>query len=379
MDSSKKQVKIITTCAFGVEASLKREITGLGMEISASGDGFCEVNGSWDDVVVLNLWLRCADRVLLKIAEFDARTFDELFDGVANFAWESLIPSDGRFTVVGKSVKSALTSVPACQSIVKKAVAKKLGAAYKTEWLAESGAEYRIQTALLKDRATLTVDTTGAALNKRGYRQIASEAPIKEVLAAAMIELSYWRKGRILLDPFCGSGTIAIEAAMAAKNIAPGLMRNFASEGWGVIPKEVWTKHRKQAYQAIDTDFTPQIFASDIDASLIKTARENARIAGVDDCINFSVTDVAGIELPGEYGVMITNPPYGHRIGDESAIRQMHNHLGRLFPKHSTWSAYIITADEGFEAAFGRRANAKRKLFNGNIKTDYYQYHGPRP
>jgi len=372
-------LNMVITCAFGVEASLKREIGRLGLVVSASGDGFCEVLGNWDDVVLANLWLRCADRVLLKFGQFPADNFDALFDGVAAICWEDLIPADGRFTVVGKSVKSGLSSVPACQSIVKKAIAKRLCGHYGIEWLPESGAEYRVQIAMLRDIATLTVDTSGAALHKRGYRQMASDAPIKETLAACMIELSYWRRDRLLLDPFCGSGTIAIEAAMMAKNIAPGLLRNFAAEGWGVCPASIWKNARKAAYHAINTDFNPQIFASDIDGDIIKIARENAQIAGVDDCITFDIADAAKITLPGEYGILITNPPYGHRLGDAPKIHNLPQILGGLFPKNTSWSAYIITADESFESQFGRRANAKRKLFNGNIKTDYYQYHGPRP
>ncbi|MCL2415295.1 MAG: class I SAM-dependent RNA methyltransferase [Defluviitaleaceae bacterium] len=374
------ELNLTATCAFGLEASLKREMISLGLNITSSGDGRVEFCGGFDAIARANLWLRCADRILLKIAEFPAKTFDELFDGVFAISWQDFIPRDSKIIVLGKSVKSKLSSVPSCQSITKKAIVEKLKLKYGiAEHLPETGFEYRIQAALLKDVVTVTIDTTGAALHKRGYRQIASAAPIKETLAAAMIELSYWRKNRILLDPFCGSGTIAIEAALIAKNIAPGLMRNFASENWQFIGREVWATARKNAYLAMDTEYNPKIFASDINPQLIELARENARIAGIDDCIEFAVADIADIKLPGDYGVIITNPPYGERLSDGDAVQTLHTHLGRILPKDTTWSTYVITNDPTFETAFGRRANAKRKLFNGNIKTDYYQFHGPKP
>jgi putative N6-adenine-specific DNA methylase len=232
---------------------------------------------------------------------------------------------------------------------------------------------------LLKNAATLTIDTTGAGLHKRGYRAVTSTAPIKETLAAAMIELSYWRKNRVLLDPMCGSGTIAIEAALMAKNMAPGLSRAFVAEGWPQIDAKIWKDARQEARALINQDEIAPIFAADVNGELIAQARDNAKAAGVGEYVRFDVADVADIALPGDYGVMITNPPYGQRLGEAEQMRHIYNALKRLFPKDSTWSAYIITSDEEFEKFFGRKANAKRKLFNGATKTDYYQYQGPRP
>ena len=373
------KLNFIATATFGLEATVKREITRLGCDITASADGRIDFTGDFADLARANFWLRASDRVLLKMGEFKATTFDELFEQTKALPWENFITSDGHFTVTGKSIKSGLFSVPDCQAIVKKAVVERLKTKYNIDWFPETGPIYKIQVALLKDMATLTIDTTGAGLHKRGYRAVTSAAPIKETLAAAMIELSYWRKDRILLDPMCGSGTIAIEAAMMAKNIAPGLNREFVSEGWPQIDSKIWKNAREEARDKINNSNIAPIFASDVDKELIAQAKANATAAGVADYIQFDVADVANIKLPGEYGVMITNPPYGQRLGEEGELRRIYAALRRLFPKGSTWSAYVITSDEDYERHFGRRANAKRKLFNGATKTDYYQYQGPRP
>ncbi|MCL2573844.1 MAG: class I SAM-dependent RNA methyltransferase [Defluviitaleaceae bacterium] len=373
------KLNLIATTTFGLEATVKRELTRLGCDITASADGRIDFAGDFSDLARANLWLRASDRILLKMGEFKATTFDELFEQTKALPWEDFITADGHFTVVGKSIKSTLFSVPDCQSIVKKAVVERLKTKYNLDWFPETGPVYKIQVAFLKDIATLTIDTTGAGLHKRGYRAITSSAPIKETLAAAMIELSYWRKDRILLDPMCGSGTIAIEAALIAKNIAPGLNREFVSEGWPQINAKVWQDARDEAQAKIYTGEIAPIFASDMDANVIEQAKANAVAAGVADCIQFETKNIADVALQGEYGVMITNPPYGQRLGETKDLHHIYQTLTKLFPKESTWSVYIITSDEEFETYFERKANAKRKLFNGATKTDYYQYQGPRP
>ena len=370
-------INLIATTTFGLEAVVKRECQALGFQNIKTSDGKVEFTGDESDIVKANLWLRCAGRV--KMGTFTAVTFTELFDRTKALPWGDWIPEDGKFTVVGKSVKSTLFSVSDCQAIVKKAVVEKLKEKYKTDWFDETGASYTIQVGILKDVVTLAIDTSGSGLHMRGYRASALDAPLKESLASAMVQLSYWRKDRILLDPFCGSGTIPIEAAMLARNIAPGLNRKFASEEWERIGKERWKQARKEAYQAIDYDVMPEIYGSDIDPAAIELAKANAELAGVDDCITFEVKPSQEIVLPGKYGVLISNPPYGERIGELKEVENMYRALGATMQTDSTWSTYIITSMEYFESLFGRKADRKRKLFNGRIKTDYYQYEGPRP
>ncbi|MBE6008857.1 MAG: class I SAM-dependent RNA methyltransferase [Lachnospiraceae bacterium] len=371
---------IIATTTFGLEACVKRECIKLGFENIKTFDGRVEFTGGPEDIARANIWLRCAGRVHIKMAEFKALSFEELFQGTKAVAWEDIIPLDGKFTVVGKSVKSKLFSISDCQAIVKKAVVERMKTKYHVDWFDETGAEYTIQVALLNDIATLTIDSSGSGLHKRGYRANAMTAPLKESLAAAMVELSFWNKDRILLDPLCGSGTIPIEAALIARNIAPGLNRSFAAEGWtNIIDKSIWKNVRVDAYKAINYDCMPVIYGSDIDEEAIDLARDNAVKAGVDDCVHFSVKPCQQAELKGDYGVMITNPPYGERLGELKEVEQLYKDMGRIFRSNPTWSAYVITSMEYFEKLFGRKADAKRKLFNGRIKTDYYQFYGPRP
>ncbi len=371
-------IQLIASTTFGLESVVKRECQALGFKNINTSDGKVEFMGEEKDIVTANLWLRCAGRVWVKMGTFRAVTFTELFEGTKALPWGDWIPEDGKFTVVGKSVKSTLFSVPDCQSIVKKAIVEKLKDKYKTDWFDETGASYTVQVGILKDVVTLAIDTSGSGLHMRGYRANALDAPLKESLASAMIQLSYWRKDRILLDPFCGSGTIPIEAAMLARNIAPGLQRKFASEEWERIGKDLWKEARTKAYQAIDYDVTPQIYGSDIDAAAIALAKENAEKAGVDDCITFEVKASQEIVLPGKYGILIANPPYGERIGELKPVEEMYRALGTTMKSDPTWSTYVITSMEYFETLFGRKANRKRKLFNGRIKTDYYQFEGPR-
>jgi len=375
-----ENLNLIATASFGLEAVVKREVEALGFSNIAVLDGRINFTGDIETIATANLWLRSADRIQLRMGQFTALTFDELFEQTKALPWADWIPKNGKFTVLAKSVRSKLFSVSDIQSIVKKSVVEKLKQTYPIEHFPEDGPEYTIQAAFLKDVATITIDTTGArmGLHKRGYRAQSGGAPLKETMAAALISLSYWKPDRILLDPTCGSGTIPIEAALIAKNIAPGLSRSFVSEAWPQIPGKVWKSVRQQAYAAIDTFAEPQIFGSDMDPAVIELANANAIEAGVDDCIRFEQKPLDQVTLPGEYGVAISNPPYGERLGRLEEVHQLYADMGRLFAD-PTWSVYVLTSDEFFESAFGRKANAKRKLFNGNIKTDYYQYYGKRP
>ncbi len=372
-------INLIATSTFGLEACVKREAIRLGFENIKTYDGRVEFTGDESTIAKANLWMRFASKILIKVGEFKAVTFDELFEGTKALDWGSWITEDGKFTVTGKSVKSTLFSVSDCQAIVKKAVVEKLKQKYHVPWFDETGAEYTIQVALLNDIATLTIDTSGSGLHKRGYRETAMIAPLKETLAAAMVDLSYWNKDRILLDPMCGSGTIPIEAALIARNIAPGLNRKFASEEWARIDNSIWKQERINAYKAINYDVMPKIYGSDMDAEAIEVAKENAIKAGVDDCIEFTVKPCQEVVLPGDYGCLITNPPYGERIGELKEVEDLYRSLGKIMATNPTWSSYVITSMEYFEKLFGRKADAKRKLFNGRIKIDYYQFYGPRP
>jgi len=376
------EYNFFATCASGLEATVKREIKQLGYETTGGIDGRIEFTGDDTTFAQTNLWLRSADRVFLKIGTFPAKIFDDLFEGTKALPWADFIPADGKFNVAGKSRKSKLFSVSDCQSIVKKAVADKLQASHGVNSLDETGANYRIQVSLLNDVATLAIDTTGIGLNRRGYREETHSAPIKETLAATLIDLSFWRKDRILLDPFCGSGTIAIEAAMIAKNIAPGLTRPFACEKWEFLDKNIWKNARLNALESINNDIKAEIHAYDIDPNSAALASRNAEKAGVDDCIIVKNIDFAEVSLDGfsDYGSLITNPPYGERIGELAEVRTLYKHLRKLQYSNRTWSFYVITSDEEFEKFFGKKADVRRKLYNGgNVKTDYYQYYGTKP
>ncbi len=376
------KIKLAAISAFGLEAIVKRELMDLGYENLVTDNGWMYFDAQVEDIPKTNINLRCADRVMLVMGQFEAYSFEELFNKTYDLPWEKWITKDGKFTVKGKSVKSKLYSTPDCQAIVKKAVSKKLCENYNVEWMPETGAEYTILISIHKDVATLSIDTTGArqGLFKRGYRAKSTEAPLKETMAAAMVKLSFWNKDRVLYDPLCGSGTIAIEAALIGRNIAPGLSRSFASQSWSIVKDEYWKKAKIEARKNIDLDTEIKIYASDVSEKAIKIAMENAIEAGVDDCIEFFVKDVQQIKEPiCSYGVLITNPPYGERIGDVTDIEKIHKKLGDVFGKDKTWSCYIITSIENFERDFGRQADRKRKLFNGDVKVDYYQYFGERP
>ena len=370
-------INLIATTTFGLEAVVKRECQALGFENIKTSDGKVEFTGTEADIVKANMWLRCAGRVWVKMGTFKAVTFTELFDQTKALPWADWIPEDGKFTVVGKSVKSTLFSVSDCQAIVKKAVVEKLKQTYHTDWFDETGASYTIQVGILKDVVTLAIDTSGSGLHMRGYRANALDAPLKETLASAMIQLSYWRKNRILLDPFCGSGTIPIEAAMIARNIAPGIHRKFASEEWERIGKDLWKKARVEAYQAINYDVMPEIYGSDIDPDAIELAKANAEKAGVDDCIRFEVADAGKFHRDSEYGQLVTNPPYGERLLEKREAEALYRSFGkaaRTLP--AGWRGLVLSSHTEFERAFGRSAEKKRKLYNGMLKCDAFFYHG---
>lgn len=374
------KLELIATATFGLEAVVRREIENLGYKVIKTEDGKVTFTGDEHAIAKANLWLRTADRVLIKMAEFRALEFEDLFQQVKTIAWEEWIPDDGFFIVNASSVKSKLSSVPAIQSVSEKAIVKRLGEFYGIEHFNKTGAKYDVKITFLKDIVTVTLDTTGPGLNKRGYRKLIGEAPLKETMAAAMIELSFWNSGRILADPCCGSGTIPIEAALIGRNIAPGLSRNFASEEWDIIDKSIWKDERKDAFSKIDNDIELKIYGSDIDKEAIKIARINAEEAGVSDDICFDVKDVGAFELDGASGVIVTNPPYGERIGNQAAIDDIYRAYKRFFIKHPSWSLFVITSDKTIEKkAFGRQADRRRKLYNGRLEVCYYQFHGIKP
>ena len=374
------KLELIATATFGLEAVVKREIEALGYRIIRSEDAKITYMGDERAIARSNLWLRSADRVLLKMGEFKALEFEELFQQTKAIAWEDIIPADGKFTVTGTSVKSKLHSVPACQSIVKKAIVERLGSFYCIDHFEETGAEYTVKVTILKDRVTLTIDTSGTGLHKRGYRVCDVAAPIKETLAAAMVQLSFWKAGRLLVDPCCGSGTIPIEAAMIGRNIAPGLNRKFASQEWDIIPPEIWKEERKAAFEAIDYDADIRIQASDISGKAVEAAAENAAEAGVDDCIEFKKMDVAKLTAEEEGGIVITNPPYGERIGEKKQIEAIYSAYSEFYRKNPTWSLFMVTTDKEVEnKIFGKAADRRRKLYNGRLEVCYYQFHGQKP
>ena len=369
---------LIATTTFGLESLCKRELIDLGMEIKKVQDGRIYFEGTMEDVAKANLWLRTADRVLIELGNFKALSFEELFNKVYEIPWEEIIPANGNFIVNGKSIKSKLFSISDCQRITEKAIIKKLQTKYDISWFEKSGALYDLEVAILKDYASITLDTTGKGLHKRGYRKKHGDAPIKETLAACMVLLSYWNKDRILYDPFCGSGTILVEAAMIGRNIAPGLERGFAFNNWTGVNKDILAKAKKDALLKIDHDADLKIYGTDIDGDMVNLAKEIVEDLGFEDDIKIFHKDFRNFDLEDNFGVMITNPPYGERL-KISDLTKLEADLGQKINKLKTWSSYIITSDENFERNFNRKADRKRKLYNGKIKVDYYQYYGPRP
>jgi len=371
--------ELLATAAFGLEAVVVRELEALGYAARIPQPGKVAFEGDALAIARANLWLRSAERVVLVVARFEASDFGQLFDGVAAADWAALLPADAAFPVRGRSHKSQLSSVPACQKIVKKAVVDKLLASHGVEQLPESGPQYGIDVALLDNRATITLDTTGAGLHKRGYRPAYGAAPLRETLAAGMLQLSYWRPGRPMLDPFCGAGTIAIEAAMLGRKIAPGLKRSFAAEDWPTLPAEAWQAAREEAHEAILPPLEERIQATDSDGELLKLARRAADLAGVTEDIHFQQRDFADTSSKREYGCLFANPPYGMRLGEEREAEQLHRSFPEVLRRLPTWSHYVLTARLDFETLAGQKADRRRKLYNGRIECTLFQYQGPKP
>ena len=373
--------ELIAPCHFGLESVLKKEIYELGYEIISVEDGKVTFEGDAEAICRANINLRTAERVLLKVGQFNAVTFTELFDQTKELPWEEFIPADGKFWVTkANSVNSKLFSSSDIQSIVKKAIVERLKLKYRINWFKEDGESYPIRVTILKDVVTIALDTTGNSLHKRGYRPEAGKAPTAECLAAALIKLTPWNKDRILIDPFCGSGTFPIEAAMIAANIAPGLNRDFTAESWsGIIPKKEWYEAVTEANDMVNTNIETDIQGYDLDGDVIKIARRNAENAGVANLIHFQQRDVAKLSHPKKYGFIITNPPYGERLEEKEALPAIYSSLGRQFAQLDSWSAYVITSYQDIEKYFGRKADKNRKIYNGMLKTYFYSFIGPKP
>lgn len=376
-----KKYTLISPCFFGMEKMLATEIKNLGFEIEKTEDGRVTYKTGEDGIAKANMWLRCAERVNLKVAEFEARTFDELYENTKRINWSKYIPYGAQFPVSkASSIKSKLFSTTDVQSIVKKAIVDNLKKSYlESGRLKEDKEKYPIYVFIHKNKVTLSIDTTGDALHKRGYREKANKAPIRETLAAGIMYLTPWRPGRTLVDPMCGSGTILIEAAMMGLNMAPGLNREFISEKWRTIDKKIWWDTRRDAFDQMNEDLDFKIYGYDIDPESIEIAKENAEIAGVADYIEFAVADATEFKSDEEYGFIVTNPPYGERLESEESVKLLYKELGYAFRRLKNWSYYLITSFEEFEYEFGQEATKKRKLYNGMLKTYLYQYPGPKP
>lgn len=371
--------QLLAVCPMGLEAVVAKEVQELGYETTVE-NGRIFFEGDESAIVKCNLWLRTADRIKIVVGQFKATTFDELFEKTKALPWETIVEQDGNFPVQGRSVKSTLFSVPDCQAIVKKAIVERLRRAYQERgWLNETGAKYPVEVSILKDNALLTIDTSGSGLNKRGYRLAQGEAPIKETLAASLIRLANWTGDTPLIDPFCGSGTIAIEACLIAQNIAPGFNRDFVSEKWDMMPDNLYDEMRDEADQQAIYDRKLEIYASDIDPEMIDIARRNAEEVGLADIIQFSVKDVNTLTIDTDEPIaLIGNPPYGERIGDRDEVEVMYRYIGELMQQHPHLSTYILTSSTEFEHLVNQKATKRRKLFNGYIECTYYQYWGKR-
>lgn len=376
-----EKLELIAPCHFGLESVLKREVLDLGYEISSVEDGRVSFWGDAQAICDANVFLRTAERILLKVGAFKAETFEELFDKTKAIPWENYIPKDGKFWVTkAASVKSKLFSPSDIQSIMKKAMVERLKQKYHVEWFAEDGASYPVRVFLMKDIVTIGIDTSGTSLHKRGYRQMTVKAPITETLAASLIMLTPWKKDRILVDPFCGSGTFPIEAAMMAANIAPGMNRSFTAEDWeNLIPKKAWYDAMDEAHDLVNTDIDVDIQGYDLNPDAVKAARQNAKDAGVERLIHFQERAVKDLRHPKKYGFIITNPPYGERLEEKKDLPVLYKEFGESFKRLDTWSAYMITSYEEAEKYFGRKADKNRKIYNGMLKTYFYQFQGPKP
>ena len=374
-------IELVAPCHFGMEAVLKREILDLGYEISQVEDGRVTFLGDLEAVAYANVFLRTTERILIKVGKIHAETFDELFEGTKALPWEDYIPEDGKFWVAkANSIKSKLFSPSDIQSIMKKAMVERLKTVYHKERFEETGAEYPILVSILKDEVLIGLDTSGVSLHKRGYRQMTAPAPITETLASALILFTPWKKDRILVDPFCGSGTFPIEAAMLAANMAPGMKRHFLAEKWeNLIPIRHFEDAREEAADLVDLSVETDIQGYDIDGEIIKAARANARMAGVEQLIHFQQRPVSELSHPKKYGFVITNPPYGERLEEKKNLPALYKEMGDAFRRLDSWSEYVITAYEDAEKYIGRKADKNRKIYNGMMKTYFYQFLGPRP
>jgi putative N6-adenine-specific DNA methylase len=370
--------ELIVPTLFGLESFAAREIRRLGYETTSVEDGRVTFMGDWEAICRVNMWLRTGERVLIKAAEFTAVTFDELFEKTKAVDWGHWLDKSCAFPVKGYSLKSTLASVRDCQAIIKKAVADKLSSTYGIEWLPEDGSLYQLQFSVLKDRVTLMIDTSGEPLHKRGYRQVSNLAPLRETIAAAMVTMSYWKFEYPFCDPFCGSGTIPIEAAMFKRNIAPGTTRRFAAHNFNQISDNMWQDALDEA-RSSEKDVPLEIYASDIDSSAVDITRENARIAGVDAWVKPTIKDARKLDFDMPYGTIICNPPYGERLGEVKDCEKLYREIGKTFQKLDKWSYYVLTSHENFEDLFGKKANKKRKIYNGMLKCNVYQFFGEKP
>jgi putative N6-adenine-specific DNA methylase len=375
------QFEYISPCHFGLESILKRELTDLGCEITKVEDGKVSFTGDMNTCARANMFLRTTERVLLKVASFQAETFDELFEKTKVIPWEEYLPKDAKFWVAkANSVNSKLFSPSDIQSIMKKAIVERMKIKYKQDWFEESGASYPLRVTILKDEVTVCIDTSGESLHRRGYRRLTSKAPITETLAAALIMLTPWNKDRILVDPFCGSGTIPIEAAMIGARIAPGSQRTFLAETWtGMYPEATWAHARQEASDLQRKDIEMNIQGYDLDGEIVKAARQNARCAGVDHLIHFQQKPMSELSSNKKYGFIITNPPYGERLEEKSELPGLYKEMGKVFGALDAWSYYIISAYEDAQKYIGKQADKNRKIYNGMMKTYFYQYMGPKP
>ncbi len=376
-----RRYELLAPCHFGLEAVLKKEIIDLGYEISQVEDGRVTFIGDAEAICRANVFLRTAERILLKVGSFTAVSFEELFQGTKNIPWEDYIPQDGKFWVAkASSIKSKLFSPSDIQSVMKKAMVERMKSRYGVNWFEENGSAYPLRVFLYKDKVTIGMDTSGDSLHKRGYRTMTSRAPITETLAAALLMLTPWKKDRILVDPFCGSGTFPIEAAMMAANIAPGMNRSFLAEDWkNLIPRKCWYEAMDEADELVDREASADIQGYDIDGEIIRAARANAERAGVDHLIHFQQRPVSQLSHPKKYGFLITNPPYGERLEEKAALPAIYRELGERFAALDSWSAYVITSFEDAEKYIGRKADKNRKIYNGMLKTYFYQFSGPKP
>lgn len=370
--------KLIATCAAGIESIVGNELKHLGYKVNVE-NGRVRFDGDVADIAKTNLWLRTADRIKIVVGEFTAKTFEELFQGVESLNWEDFLPLDAEFPVAGKSQKSTLHNVPSVQAITKKAIVTKMSTVYhRRTKLPETGALYPIEVAINKDKVLITLDTTGSSLFKRGYRVNKGGAPLKENMAAALVLLARWYPEMPFVDPVCGSGTIPIEAALIGCNIAPGLKRNFVFENWDWVDKDIIKQAREQAQAAIKKDIDLDISGYDIDGSMIEIAKENAVQAGVQDIVNFKQMAVKDFKTDKINGVIVANPPYGERLSDKEHVHQLYQQMGKLYQPLTSWSKYILTSDLQFEQFYGTKATKRRKLYNGSLRTDFFQYWGKK-